>query len=89
MSHLEIASLALEGIEFDPFDTIEVEYLCDCSHGRFLRGIRSLSETEILRMLDEEEVETGKRTLRVDCRFCGKKYVYTEAELLEKEKDSE
>ena len=44
---------------------------------------------KLLRMLDEEEVETGKRTLRVDCRFCGKKYVYTEAELLEKEKDSE
>lgn len=89
MSNLELASVALDGIAFDPFDTIAVEYLCDCSHARFLRGIRTLSESEILRMLNDEEAETGKRGLRVDCRFCGKKYVYTEAELIEKDLDSE
>jgi molecular chaperone Hsp33 len=88
-SLIEIASIALEGVPFDPFDTIEVEYLCDCSHARFLRGIRSLAESEISRMLDEQEAETGERTLHVDCRFCGKKYAYSEAELLKKEQDSE
>ena len=89
MSNLEIASVALEGIDFDPFDTIEVEYLCDCSCERFLRGIRSLAAEEILRMLNEQEAETGERALHVDCRFCGKKYAYTEAELLEKADRSE
>ena len=89
MSNLEIASVALEGIDFDPFDTIEVEYLCDCSCERFLRGIRSLATEEILRMLNEQEAETGERALHVDCRFCGKKYAYTEAELLEKADRSE
>ena len=88
-SNLEIASIALDGLEFDPFDTIEVEYLCDCSHERFLRGIRSLSEAEISRMLDEQEAETGERMLYVDCRFCGKKYAYTDSELLEKREEQE
>ena len=82
MSNLEIASLALEGIPFDPFDTISVDYLCDCSHERFLKGIRSLGDAEISRMLDEQEAETGERALAVDCRFCGKKYSYSEEELL-------
>ena len=89
MSNLEIASIALEGLEFDPFDTIEVEYLCDCSHARFLRGIKTLAKDEILRMLDEQEAETGKRTLYVDCRFCGKKYAYGESELFEKGEEQE
>lgn len=78
----EIADIALEGIPYDPFDTISVEYLCDCTHERFLRGIKTLGEAEILRMLDEEEKDTGERALKVDCRFCGKKYEYGEAELL-------
>lgn len=89
MSLIEIASIALEGIAFDPFDTIEVEYLCDCSRERFLRGIRSLAKSEISRMLDEQEAETGERVLHVDCRFCGKKYAYDEAALLTSDSDSE
>lgn len=89
MSGPEIAAIALRGIEFDAFDEIEVEYLCDCSHGRFLSGIRSLSESEILRMLSDQESETGERALYVDCRFCGKKHAYTESELLARESDSE
>ena len=78
----EIADIALQGIAYDPFDTISVQYTCDCSHRRFLRGIKSLAEAEIHRMLDEQEAETGERVLSVDCRFCGKKYRYGEGELL-------
>ena len=89
MDGFDIASVALRGIEFDPFDTIEVEYFCDCSHERFLRGIRTISRDEILRMLSEQEAETGERTLSVDCRFCGKKYAYTEEELFKTEADPE
>ena len=78
----EIADIALEDIPYDPFDTIEVDYICDCSHERFLRGIKTLGEAEILRMLDEQEADTGERVLTVDCRFCGKKHRYFENELL-------
>ena len=78
----EIADIALEGVPYDPFDTISVEYLCDCTHERFLDGIKTLGETEIRRLLDEQEADTGERALTVDCRFCGKKYRYGESELL-------
>ncbi len=78
----EIADIALEGIPYDPFDTISVEYLCDCTHERFLRGIKTLGESEIRRLLDDQEADTGERVLTVDCRFCGKKHRYGEDELL-------
>lgn len=78
----EIADIALEGIPYDPFDTISVDYLCDCTHERFLRGIKTLEDAEIRRLLDEQEQDTGERALTVDCRFCGKRHRYLESELL-------
>ncbi|MBR4770912.1 MAG: Hsp33 family molecular chaperone HslO, partial [Clostridia bacterium] len=74
----EIAALAFEGIEFDPFDTIDVDYVCTCSRERMRRGIRSLGVKKVLELFDEEEKENGKRELTAECRFCDKKYRFTE-----------
>ena len=74
----EIAALAFEGIEFDPFDTIDVDYVCTCSRERMRRGIRSLGAKKVLELFDEEEKENGKRELTAECRFCDKKYRFTE-----------
>ena len=74
----EIAALAFEGIEFDPFDTIDVDYVCTCSRERMKRGIRSLGSEEIKKLFDEQESETGTREITAECRFCDKKYRFTE-----------
>ncbi len=80
-SCLEIAELAMTDIPFDPFDTIDVEYLCTCTRERFADGIRSLGESEIAALFAEQEADTGERVLEVNCRFCGKKYRYGEDDL--------
>ena len=74
----EIAALAFEGIEFDPFDTIDVDYVCTCSRERMKRGIRSLGAKKIGELFDEEEKENGKREITAECRFCDRKYRFTE-----------
>ena len=74
----EIAEIAFEGIEFDPFDTIDVDYVCTCSRERMKRGIRSLGKEKVLQLFDEEEKENGKREITAECRFCDKKYRFTE-----------
>lgn len=82
MTNEEIAAIALEGIPFDPFDTLEVDYRCDCSSDRMLKKIRSLAKSEIARMLDEQEAEGKPRELTAVCRFCGSEYTFGEKELL-------
>ena len=74
----EIAAIAFDGIEFDPFDTIDVDYVCTCSRERMKRGIRSLGKEKLLELFDEEEKENGKREITAECRFCDKKYRFTE-----------
>ncbi len=82
LSNQEIAELALKDIPFDPFDTLEVSYRCDCSADRMCKKIRSLAKNEILGMLDEQEAEGKKRELTAVCRFCGSEYTFSEKELL-------
>ena len=80
----EIAQIALRDIPYDPFDEIEVDYLCDCKRERFLSSIHKLGEKEIRTMLDEQEAEGKARELEVKCRFCNKNYVFDEKTLLSK-----
>ncbi len=78
----EIADIALDGIEYDVFDELEVEYRCTCSRERMLSAVASLGENEVKTLLDEQEKEGKARELEVCCRFCGSKYVFEEKELL-------
>nr|MBQ8890192.1 Hsp33 family molecular chaperone HslO [Clostridia bacterium] len=82
MSNEDIAELALKDIPYDIFDTLEVEYRCDCSADRMRKKILSLGRKEIENMLDEQEREGKDRSLTAVCRFCGSEYTYSEAELL-------
>ena len=81
-TNLDIANLAMTDIPFDVFDTLEVEYKCDCSGERMCKKIRSLGKGEILKMLDEQEAEGKPRELTAICRFCNSEYTFTEKELL-------
>lgn len=78
----EIADIALEGIEYDVFDTLTADYRCTCSRERMKRAILSLGEKDIKKMLDEQEAENKPRELEILCRFCESRYTFTEKELL-------
>ena len=78
LSNFEIAQIALEGIPFDGFDELEVEYKCDCSRERVRRALITLGEKDLREMLDEQEKEGKPRELEVSCRFCTRKEIFTE-----------
>lgn len=84
LTHKEIADIALSGIEWDPFDELEVEYRCTCERARILAAIRSLGEKEINRMLEEQVAEGKGEYLEVNCRFCGNHYHFEKDELIAK-----
>ena len=82
LSNEEIAEIALRDIPYDIFDTLEVEYKCDCSRDRMLAKIRSLGAKEIATMLDEQESEGKPRELTAVCRFCNSEYTFDEKTLM-------
>lgn len=81
LSNFEIAKIALEGIPFDGFDELEVEYKCDCSRERVERALITLGEKDLRKMLDEQEEEGKARELEVNCRFCGRSEIFTESDV--------
>ncbi len=72
----KIANIALEGIEFDIFDELDVEYRCTCSRERVSAALRSLGKDELYKMLAEQVAEGKDESLEVLCKFCDKKEVF-------------
>ena len=81
LSNMDIANIALEGIPFDAFDELIVEYKCDCTRERVERALITLGEGDLYKMLDEQEAEGKARELEVNCRFCGRKEIFTESDI--------
>lgn len=82
MTNEQIAEIALRDIPYDIFDTIDVEYKCDCSSARMKQKILSLGKAEVARLLDEQEAEGKPRELTAVCRFCNSEYTFDEKTLL-------
>ena len=82
LTNEEIAEIALKDIPYDIFDTLEVEYKCDCSRDRMLAKIKSLGKKEIATMLDEQVAEGKPRELTAVCRFCNSEYTFDEKTLM-------
>lgn len=80
-SNEAIADLALTGIPYDVFDTIDVEYRCTCSRERTANALRSLGKKELERLLDEARVEDGVEQIEVCCRFCDRKERFVRADV--------
>jgi molecular chaperone Hsp33 len=76
-----IADIALEGIEYDVFDELCVEYKCDCNRERVERALVTLGEKELYGMLAEQIAEGKKEELEVNCRFCDRKEIFTKADI--------
>ena len=81
MSNEQIAAYALEGIEYDLFDELDCDYLCNCSRDRMERALISLGKPELMKMLWEQVAEGKEEQLEVNCRFCDKKHVFTREDI--------
>lgn len=77
----KIANIALEGIEFDIFDELEVEYRCTCSRERVSATLRSLGKHELYKMLAEQVAEGKDESLEVLCKFCDKKEIFNKKDI--------
>lgn len=82
LTNEQIADIAMKDVPYDVFDTLNVEYKCDCSADRMLGKIKSLGKGEIENMLNEQEAEGKPRELTAICRFCNSEYTFTEKQLL-------
>ena len=77
MSNEDILKLALNGIEYDLFDELEVEYKCDCSVERIKRALISLGKDELNSIFEEKRANGEDETIELGCSFCNKKYAFT------------
>ena len=77
----DIADMALDGIEYDVFDELDVAYRCTCSRERIAGALHSIGEKELNDMLALQEAEGKARELEVLCQFCDNRYTFTESEI--------
>jgi len=82
-ANMFVADIALDGIEYDLFDEIEVEYKCTCSRERTGNAVHSIGKKEALSLIAESVSEGKPPVIEVGCRFCGNNYVFTEADIEE------
>lgn len=82
LTNEEIADIAMRDIPYDIFDTLEVEYKCDCSRKRMHEKMLSLGKKELTNLLNEQEAEGKPRELTAVCRFCNTEYTFTEKDLI-------
>ena len=81
LSNEEIAAIALDGIEYDLFDEIDVAYRCTCSRERMAAALHSVGKKELRRMLDEQLAEGKPEELTISCQFCNNSYRFTPDQL--------
>ena len=82
MSNEEIAALALQDIEYDLFDEIDVDYLCTCSRERMEKAMKSISQKDLREMFDEQIAEGKPEELEVQCKFCNSRYIFKPEDLM-------
>lgn len=75
LSGEEIGARVLEGIEFDVFDVIPIEYRCNCSHEKYEGALLSLG------IKDLEELAQDPNGIETVCHFCNSKYNFTSNEI--------
>lgn len=82
LDNKDILAEALDGIDYDLFDEIEVDYLCTCSEERMKNALRSMGKKDIEGLFAEQRAEGKPEELEVVCRFCNAKYTFTPTDLL-------
>ncbi len=82
MTNEEIMALAMQNIEYDLFDEIDVDYVCTCSEDRMRRALCSLAPEELRKLFDEQIAEGKPEELEIRCRFCNSSYTFTPGQVL-------
>lgn len=82
MSTLDVMNVALDGIEYDIFDELDVAYVCDCSKERCARALVSLGRGEVENIFAECRAENKPEEIQFECHFCDKKYLFSKDEAL-------
>lgn len=82
MTNEDILKIALRDIPFDVFDEYEVLYKCTCSRERTGEAVRSIGESELQKLFDEQLADNGNDYLTVECRFCDRVYKFTKEDLI-------
>lgn len=65
---VEIAEIALDGLDMQPLQQIKPTFKCDCTEDRLLRALRLLPMADVDEILEQEEKVEAR------CEFCGKVY---------------
>lgn len=81
MDNQEILKIAMEGIEYDLFDEIDVDYLCTCSEERMRQALASIGKTDLEKLFAEQVAEGKPEELEIVCRFCNSKYTFKPGDL--------
>jgi len=76
MTVMDMCKAALQGFEVEVLDEFAVKYVCGCSKEKIASLVSSMPEDEIKAMIDEDH------GAEASCRFCRKKYVFSEDELI-------
>ncbi|MBE6687775.1 MAG: Hsp33 family molecular chaperone HslO [Ruminococcaceae bacterium] len=71
----EIGAKVLNGIDFDIFDTISVDYKCPCSREKYEGALLSLGITEL------EDLAKDPNGIETVCHFCNGKYNFASEEI--------
>ena len=74
LSNEDILKLTLNGIEYDLFDELYVDYKCDCSYDRTKRAVYSLGKKEVEDIFSEQRANGQEEKITVSCHFCNKEY---------------
>ena len=82
LSNEDVLKIALDGIEYDLFDELTVEYKCDCTRERTERALFSIGKKEVLQILSEQRENGEEEKITLDCHFCNKKYEFTKEQAL-------
>ena len=75
MTAFDMCKVALDGFEVEVLDEFEVKYVCGWSREKIHHLIAAMPVEEIQAMIDENH------GAEANCRFCNKRYTFTEQEL--------
>ncbi len=81
LTNEQIMDIVLEGIEYDIFDELDADYVCDCTRDRCARAIVSLGKKEVDGIFAECRAEGKPEEIQFECHFCDKKYLFTKADV--------
>ena len=71
----DIINDLFSGIEYEIFDTINIDYVCNCSREKYLNGIVGLGKKDL------DEILNSDRDVETECHFCHNKYSFTPEEI--------